>query len=219
MLVEFDNDLVLYSHNQLYGKWLTVAPGALPPPTNRSLRVALHTSAGSALLYSASDVALLRTDELDQHPYLSRLGVEVLDDEVAWQDVARQLLEPRFAGRALAGLYLDQHCLAGIGNYLRSEILFSAGLQPDRRPKDLTRGELGRLARATLQLTRRSYATGGITNSPRRAARLKRAGRSFEGYRFMVFDRDGAPCYACDSPIQRTEMSSRRLYFCDGCQT
>ena len=67
MLVEFDNGLVLYSHNQLYGKWLTVAAGARPPPTNRSLRVALQTSAGSALLYSASDVALLRADELDQH--------------------------------------------------------------------------------------------------------------------------------------------------------
>ena len=53
--------------------------------------------------------------------------------------------------------------LAGLGNYLRSEILFVSGLHPGLRPADLEEGQLGRLARETLAVARRSYRTGGVT--------------------------------------------------------
>ena len=58
MLTRFDNGLTLYSHNQLYGRWYTMRQKRMPK-TNRSLRVALHTETGSALLYSASDIEVL----------------------------------------------------------------------------------------------------------------------------------------------------------------
>jgi endonuclease-8 len=63
---------------------------------------------------------------------------------------------------------LDQSFIAGLGNYLRSEILFAAGLHPDLRPLDLSRKQVGDLARHTLQLSLRSYQTGGIINKPSR---------------------------------------------------
>ena len=73
MLTRFDNDLTLYSHNQLYGRWFVVRRGTLPR-TRRSLRVALHTARHSALLYSASDIEVLTEEELREHSFLSRLG-------------------------------------------------------------------------------------------------------------------------------------------------
>ena len=60
--------------------------------------------------------------------------------------------------------------VAGIGNYLRSEILFSSRVNPLDRPKDLTRRQLGALARNTLGLTRQAYATSGVTNTPGRGS-------------------------------------------------
>ena len=45
----------------------------------RSLRVALHTRTHSALLYSASDVDLLDAEGLAGHPFLNRIGPDILD--------------------------------------------------------------------------------------------------------------------------------------------
>ena len=79
MLTHFDNELTLYSHNQLYGRWFTAKRGEFPD-TRRSLRVALHTRSHSALLYSASDISVLTPAQVQSHPFLSRLGPDVLDE-------------------------------------------------------------------------------------------------------------------------------------------
>jgi endonuclease-8 len=78
MLIGFDDGRVLYSHNQLYGRWMVSRRGILPA-TRRSLRVALHTAAGSAFLYSASSIELLDGDGLPRrHRQLPALGNPVL---------------------------------------------------------------------------------------------------------------------------------------------
>lgn len=217
LLTHFDNDYTIYSHNQLYGVWKVVRRGRLPA-TGRSLRLALHTRTHSALLYSASDISVWPREDLGLHPFLSRLGPDLLSAGLSWHDVADRLADPRFSGRSLGSLYLDQQFLAGSGNYLRSEILFCARLHPLQRPTGLTRGERGRLARETLAVTQRSYATGGITLTPRLAGRLAREVAGFERRRFFVFARDGRPCYRCGAAIRRDTLGSRRIYWCARCQ-
>lgn len=217
LLTRFSNELTLYSHNQLYGRWYIVRRDQLPA-TNRTLRVAIHTATHSALLYSASDIEVLTPETLPLQKYLARLGPDALDDRVHWRDILALLESPQFRRRTLAALYLDQGFVAGIGNYLRSEILFEARVNPFDRPCDLTRGQSGRLARATLDLTRQSLATAGITNKPSRVARARRAGLSRRHYRFAIFDRQGEACFGCQNPVQRLDVSGRRIYLCTTCQ-
>lgn len=217
LLTHFDNDYAIYSHNQLYGVW-KIAKRGKTPATNRSLRLALHTATHSALLYSASDISVWPREELGMHPFLAALGPDLLSAKLSWQDIGERLQERRFAGRSLAALYLDQHFLAGSGNYLRSEILFCAGVHPKLRPRDLSRGQRGLLARETLKLPKRSYATGGITLPPRLAATLKKTVKGFERRRFFVFGRDGRACYQCGDTIVRDSIGSRRIYWCPSCQ-
>lgn len=217
LLTRFSSGLTLYSHNQLYGRWYIVRRDQLPA-TNRTLRVAIHTATQSALLYSASDIEVLTPETLPLQKYLARLGPDALDDRVHWRDIVALLESPQFRRRTLAALYLDQGFVAGIGNYLRSEILFEARVNPFDRPCDLTRGQLGRLARATLDLTRQSLATAGITNKPSRVARARRAGLSRRHYRFAIFDRQGDACFGCKNPVQRLDVSGRRIYMCITCQ-
>jgi endonuclease-8 len=217
LLVRFTNGLNLYAHNQLYGVW-RVCPRGRPPETGRSLRVALHTSEHSALLYSASDIAVLTAAEELSHPFLAKLGPDLLDPDLTWRDLARRLNHERFRRRALASLYLDQGYVAGIGNYLRSEILFAAKLNPALRPAQLEVRERNALARATLTLGRRAYQTGGITLPERQVRQLKQLGLRRREYRFAVFDRAGDPCLQCGSTIARHEAGSRRIYHCPACQ-
>ena len=217
LLTGFDNGLYLYSHNQLYGRWYVCKPGR-PPSTGRSLRVAIETEASWALLYSASEVELLEESELPSQPFLARIGPDVLAAETTPRRIRSRLRDPRFRGRALGGLLLDQSFVAGLGNYLRSEIAFDARVHPDQRPVDLEPGDRKRLARATLKMTRRAYETGGVTLPASRAAALRRAGHSWSRARHWAFARARQACRRCDDRIVRFDLAGRRIYVCPTCQ-
>ncbi|MET0289471.1 MAG: endonuclease VIII [Pseudoxanthomonas sp.] len=215
MLTRFDHGWTLYSHNQLYGVWKVAAAGERPE-TTRSLRVALDTEEAAILLYSASDIALWKTDELDQHPFLSKLGPDVLDKRLTAAAVARRLQEPRFTRMSVAALLLDQGFLAGMGNYLRSEVLFEAGIAPLRDAAGLNAGERQLLAKALLDVPRRSYRSRGIRKAE--GMRSEYITDTPQGFAFKVFDREGLPCLDCGAEVRRRELAGRRLYDCPSCQ-
>jgi len=212
-----DGPWCVYSHNQLYGKWRIGRPDRLPQ-TNRRLRFAVTGPKKAARLYSASDIRLVRPDALDGVDYLARLGPDPMNQTVSASQLLARFKDTRFCNRGLGGLLLDQSFVAGIGNYLRSEILFEARVAPRTKLRDLDAPASQRLAAATLQLIERTYRLKGITNDPDRAARLKKDGLSFGQRRHMVFNRVDLPCYECQTAIIKTDIASRRLYYCPGCQ-
>jgi endonuclease-8 len=216
LLLHFAGGTSVYTHNQLYGRWFVVKPGRLPR-TGRELRLAIHTRTAWALLYSASDIEVLPRDELADHPYLRKLGVELLAPGTTLADVRAQFDLPRFQRRTLAALLLDQGFLAGLGNYLRTEILHVARMPAGVKLASVDPAARDRLATAALELTRQSYRTRGITNDPQRAAALKRQGMSFGRYRHHVFDRAGEPCWECGATIVRFDVAGRGIYACPGC--
>ncbi|WP_235937483.1 endonuclease VIII [Marinobacter caseinilyticus] len=213
-----DGPWCVYSHNQLYGKWRIGQPGR-PPKTNRQLRFAVIGAKKAARLYSASEIRLVRPTELDEIAYLARLGPDPLNQAVTVEDLLAIFDDRRFRGRSLGGLLLDQGFVAGIGNYLRSEILFEARLAPALRLRDLDDGARRRLAEAILTLIQRAYTLKGVTNDPKKAKQLKRQGWNFGQRRHMVFNRDSRVCHVCDSLIVKTAIASRRLYYCPSCQS
>ncbi|MGY0559406.1 endonuclease VIII [Luteimonas sp. A277] len=215
LLTRFDHGWTMYSHNQLYGVWKIAAAGQRPD-TSRSLRVALETADTAILLYSASDVTMWPDDEVESHPFLRGLGPDVLDPDVDAGAVAARLQMPAFRGRSLGSLLLDQGFLAGMGNYLRAEVLFAAGLHPKRRPGDLAPEQTARLARVLLDIPRLSYSTRGINQAD--GMRSDYLADTADGFRFQVFARAGKPCPACGTTIERMMVGSRRLYLCPTCQ-
>ncbi len=217
LLIRFEHGISMYSHNQLYGRWYIRNRGDLPR-TRRQLRAALHTHTASALLYSASEIAVLSDEDLEQHPYLSRLGIDPLDERTTPSAVRQRMEDRRFARRSLGALLLDQAFLSGIGNYLRSEILFYAGVAPLQRSADLQPEVRMALARAVVTITRRAYRMRGVTEEPVRARRMRAQGHPRRAYRHYVFARAGQACYRCGGSITKLSVAGRRLYQCPGCQ-
>jgi len=217
LLIGFDNALSIYSHNQLYGRW-EIRSAYSYPTTNRQLRLAIHTLKKSALLYSASDILVLDAEAIALHPFLSRLGPDVLDAETSIEQVIERFQDKRFYRRSFLVLLLDQGFLCGLGNYLRSEILFVARLHPTRRPIDCTVEQIARLSQAAIALPWQSYETGGITNDVQLAAALKQQGYPRNSYRHWVFNREGQPCFVCQTPIVKEFAGGRRYYYCPLCQ-
>ncbi|MGJ4728709.1 endonuclease VIII [Luteimonas sp. SDU101] len=215
LLTRFDHGWTLYSHNQLYGVW-KICDAGQRPQTTRSLRVALDTAERAILLYSASDIAMWRDEDLHRHPFLAGLGPDVLDPALDAAAVAARLRSPAFARRRLDSLLLDQGFLAGMGNYLRAEVLFEAGIAPGRRPLELADAEVARLASALLAVPRRSYRARGI--EPARGMRADYLTDTPDGFRFQVFDREGEPCPRCGARVVRSQTAGRRMYACPECQ-
>ena len=196
MLTSFNNELTLYSHNQLYGKWMVRKRGEVPD-NNRQLRVALHNHEKSAFLYSASEIIMLKDRDVPEHSYIKKLGPDVIHPDTSEKDILQQYKNDSFVNRKLTTLLLDQGFVSGIGNYLRSEILFYSGIHPSYKLRDCSDAEVDKLASATFKLSRRSYETGGITNDPEIVEALKREGAN----------------------RKEEKTGGRKVYFCPSCQS
>lgn len=214
MLTEFSNGAVLYSHNQLYGEWRVHPVGQAL--LTRQQRMVITTEKHRVVLYSATDFAWLRAGQEHQHPYIDRLGPEVLADSTT-----AALLANRLAGigrRNLATALLDQSVIAGLGNYLRADILFVARLSPRLQVGELSKAQLNTLAKIIHQLTWRSVKHDGVLLHTLEYKKLRAQGQDYEAARFYVFDREGLPCRACSTPIARLDMGGRGIFFCPQCQ-
>lgn len=218
MLISTDSGYTIYSHNQLYGRWDIRRSTTAEKKTNRSLRILIETDSHTARLYSASDIEVLDAIDLASHPFLSKLGPDLLDKDVSDTQLVEHISSGRFDRRALKHLLLDQSFLSGIGNYLRSEILFEANLHPDTRLGKLSQAKKSELALISRKITERALAQNGITIDYEIAENLKLEGLTKRQYRHWVFTRDGNPCRRCGSTIIHTRVGGRRLDFCPSCQ-
>ncbi|HFQ9137657.1 TPA: endonuclease VIII [Enterobacter cancerogenus] len=208
LLTHFSHNLTLYSHNQLYGVWRVVNAHE-QPETTRVLRVRLQTADKAVLLYSASDIDMLTPEQLLTHPFLQRVGPDVLDMRLTASDVKARLLSSKFRNRQFSGLFLDQAFLAGLGNYLRVEILWDVGLAAQHKASQLSDAQLDALSHALLEIPRLSYNTRGRVDDKKHHGAL---------FRFRVFHRAGKKCERCGGIIEKTTLSSRPFYWCPGCQ-
>jgi endonuclease-8 len=219
MLTCFDDHWVIYIHNQLYGRWLVRKKGTLVN-TNRQLRLTIETNEKAALLYSASDIDVLLKSELHKHPFLAKIGPDILSQQPDIYTIVARLLSPTYSRRQLAALLLDQRFLAGLGTYLCAEILFFSKLHPKSKASKCSPNMLRTLASNILKITQQSYKTQGITNPPKLVKQLKANGFiEKEKYRFSVYGRSGLPCYKCNRIIERNNLGGRPIFYCPNCQS
>ena len=214
LLTQFSSGRTMYSHNQLYGIWLVVERGVIPE-TNRALRVGLHTATHSALLYSATDISLWKTEEVHQHPFLQRIGPDVLGKNTNPDVVLEQLT--KLKNRQLASLYLDQGFIAGLGNYLRSEILFFSGVHPAKKPSQLSDAQLKKLAKNTIRSASEVINERAYASSKAHAKSANAKGPTLRERSFRCLCKSRQSCRVCGTKIC-TAMNSRRIYWCPSCQ-
>jgi endonuclease VIII len=217
-VLHFSNDHSIYVHLQLYGRWKT---GRLQSykPSRRTLRMRLETDTHYATLYSATDIEVLTPQTVEEHLFIRKLGPNILKNGYTASHISRRLGKTTFARRSLGGLLLDQSVFAGLGNYLRSEILLRAGLLPSRKLGSLSTSEKTLLAKMIHETTHRAYQTAGITLNSEYVAIAKEQGWRRSQYRHFVFDRERSTCWLCTTKIEKIHVSGRRLYLCKTCQS
>ena len=216
-VLRFDRPFAIYVHLQLYGVWKA---GKLSrfQTLSRSLRFTLKSKDAYASLYSATDICILDASEIDEHPYIAKLGIDVLHKNCTRKTLFNQLSEKRFQRRELGLLLLDQKFIAGIGNYLRSEILFIANMHPDTKLADLDGEKRQHLAEIIKATCLRAYKASGVTTSKEYVRNAKEHGRTRRQYRHYVFGRTDRACSTCKRSIQKITRAGRNLFLCETCQ-
>ncbi len=208
LLTHFSHNLTLYSHNQLYGVWRVVEAGERPQ-TTRVLRVRLQTADKAILLYSASDIEMLTPEQLLTHPFLQRVGPDVLDMRLTASDVKARLLRLNSVTDSFPVCSSTRPFWPGWATTCGVEILWEVGLAPQHKASQLSDEQLEALSHALLDIPRLSYNTRGIVDENKHHGAL---------FRFKVFHRAGKKCERCGGIIDRIMLSSRPFYWCPHCQ-
>lgn len=97
----------------------------------------------------------------------AHMGPDILDAAIRGEWITREEWIRIFSGKAqnwqVSSMLLDQGLIAGIGNYLKSEILHYAGVHPFRIVSTLTAEEMESIRVAAHNVIYAAWARGGLT--------------------------------------------------------
>lgn len=107
---------------------------------------------------------------LEGWPLYSRdLGPDLLQhalDEKTWIPLDKWLqifTQKKWRNREISHVLLEQSTVAGIGNYIKCEVLYYAGVRPDRIVKSITTEEWDQIRTCAHKVVLLSYSCGGFT--------------------------------------------------------
>lgn|ERR1700754_1302516 len=238
-------DFFFHSHLMMWGRWQTFAAVRRGrsksktlslPDKDRRERARVVVEGGAAILLSAPIFNVGHGDPYHAIEILATLGPDALPYRGRFdrREFQRRLFLPQHQDETIGASLLNQQIVAGLGNYLRAEILFNCKLNPWLTVRELTKRNVSCLTRSIPQLAGDAYTRGATatdTDRERMAsdpALVYQPGREY-GTRHLVFRRTNLPCLRCGETIrqlrQRTSQSddeeterTRIVYFCAQCQ-
>ncbi|MBU1046361.1 bifunctional DNA-formamidopyrimidine glycosylase/DNA-(apurinic or apyrimidinic site) lyase [Patescibacteria group bacterium] len=158
-------------------------------------------------------VALVKSDKVCDMKEIVCLGIDALDSKLTFK-VFNDLLNKKPKSK-IGILLLDQHWVAGIGNIYRSEILFDAGVRPERLVGDLGLGERKKIYSAMRMILRKAVKLRGTSDMDYRDTDGKKG--SFQNF-LKVYRRTGEKCVGCEGKVKTFKMGQRSVFYCDKCQ-
>ncbi|HKP82631.1 MAG TPA: DNA-formamidopyrimidine glycosylase family protein [Pyrinomonadaceae bacterium] len=244
LLGYIEGDFFFHSHLMMWGRWQTFGSDGGPrkrklkqievPEKDRRERARIVVEGGAAILLSAPIFNVGQGDPYEKIEILPTLGPDALPYRGRFnrKEFLRRLLEHK--DETIGAALLNQGIVAGLGNYLRAEILFSCKLNPWLTIDELAQRNLNCLSITIPRLTRDAYersATAADEDRKRMASDpslVYQPGREY-GTRHLVFRRTNLPCLRCGEKIrqlrQKTmqnqddeEERTRIVYFCAKCQ-
>ena len=205
LLLHFAGGLVIHSHLRMTGSWRVLARGERGPRSPRAAWLVITRGPYVVVQSNGPVLELLTEARTRTDPRLAQLGPDIVAaapfDEARFLRRLREDDPTRTFGDAL----LDQHVVAGIGNFWKSEACFLAGIDPWRPLRDVADDEALAVVRAVRPLMQQSASDG-------RQDRFR-----------VIYERAGRPCPRCGraSLIRQRGQGddNRTTFWCPRCQS
>src|SRR5688572_3065936 len=160
------NDFFFHSHLMMWGRWQTFTlatrgrgKSRTPPlpEKDRRERARIVVEGGAAILLSAPIFNVGQGNPYDLIEILATLGPDALPYRGSFdqREFQRRLFLPEHLDETIGAALLNQQIVAGLGNYLRAEILFACKLNPWLTVADLTKRNVSCLTRTIPRLDRK----------------------------------------------------------------
>lgn len=207
ILFEHDRG-VLASHLAMTGSWKLNCLD----PNLRSLAFALTFDHDRSLAYY--DLRhfgkLFVMDSIEQLKSLANQGPDVFSKEFTAQYLRSKLVNKK---TAIGAVLMDQQIFPGVGNYLKSEVLFKAKIHPRRVARRLSMPRLENLRCSLISIVQNMIQRGGLS--------LRDYVDTFgvKGAAAHVLSvYQAKQCRQCRHPIRRIIQASRTTWYCPECQ-
>lgn len=154
------------------------------------------------------------TDDLAA--FFAHVGPEPLGREFS-PEILAALLHGK--SRKLKPLLLDQSVLAGLGNIYVDEALWEARLHPETKARDVEVNAVRDLYFAIVKVLQSGLDNMGTTLGTSAANYYSVSGRTGRNSdNLKVFRRQGQPCPACGTAIEKLTVTQRGTHICPKCQ-
>ncbi len=195
------------------GQWRSTEK-LLSDTFNQFIHLLFSLSNGKSLAFSDmrkfAKVFLFETETRAHVADLKILGPEPLDD-LTLETFMKQLRTK--LNSKIKTVLMDQRVLAGIGNIYSDEILWEAGVHPERRVEKISTVEMKKMWQAMKKVLTEGIKLGGDSMSDYRNIHGERGGfqNSHKAYR-----RTTLPCLrrGCPGVILRKIVGGRSAHFC-----
>jgi formamidopyrimidine-DNA glycosylase len=209
LIFYFENQ-ILVSHLRMEGKYFYRKSS---DSFNKHDHVIFHFTDGTKLCYN--DVRKFGTMDLvtdiNDVNSVKELGLEPMDASLTTQYLKDALSSKK---KNIKNVLLEQSIVSGLGNIYVDEVLFYAGIHPERMANQLTSSETQSLVKGIKEIISIAIESGGSTIRSYNSLGDKGSMQNFH----KVYGRDKQQCVRCDSIVEKIKVGGRGTHFCPKCQ-
>jgi len=124
------------------------------------------TKIENVILYYDDSINYGGIDILSEQQYqrkIKEIGPDLLSENINYNIWYNIIKNGRLKQKQICNFLMDQKKFSGIGNYLKSEILYRSKIRPDRVLSSISDDEINTLYNVTLQTIKEAYLAGGLT--------------------------------------------------------
>jgi formamidopyrimidine-DNA glycosylase len=160
-------------------------------------------------------ITLLNTNEAHDTKHLNNIGPEPLEKSFSLKKLKKQLSKK--PNGKIKTVLMDQSVIAGIGNIYSDEILWRAGIHPERRISKLKESEIKLIFKAIKETLTKGIDFGGDSMSD--YLNIYGLPGKFQLHH-EAYRRTGEKCRkkGCKGIIQRKVINGRSAHFCNSHQ-
>lgn len=195
--LEWDDGVVLATNLRLTGEWHLYRRNERWRKATYEARVVIEVDEWVAVCFNAHQVETYRVLDRGRHPQSGGAGPDISAVGADLVMCTQRLLSYRHSDTAIADVLTENSVVVGLGNVVRSEVLWAVGLSPFAQVGDLSYEDCQVLVETASRLIHAK-----TPSSP------------------AVYGRHGQHCQRCRGTVQFKVVGKHRrgLFWCADCQ-
>jgi len=215
LTIKFANNYYLVFHLKMTGQ-VILRNAQVDYLPNKHTRAILYFSKKEVIFFQDLRrfgwLKILKPEELSTKLLKEKYGPDPLGANFTLAYFQSQLAKTQ---KPIKVFLMDQSKIAGIGNIYANEALFLAKINPQKKANKLTKKEAERLFKQIKFVLQKGIDLGGASDN----AYLNAYGKKGKYQKhFLVYRRQGQPCFNCKTKIKRIVVGGRGTFYCPKCQ-